>query len=318
MPYDDWAMLCANCHEENTLIVGTDHDLQAMVPAEQNINQETTEQAGVCSTCHLVHNAKVKGLWARETGASDNQNEAFCKSCHAKRKVASNKVLYGPSHPMGKRIADARATLKNEVYRFYDRVLDGEASQTELPLFSKKGNRSINGVIACSTCHNVHRWNPVRRIAGGGQNIEGDGGSSFLRKATLTDSGLCAICHTQKALVVNTGHDLSITAPQERNILGKNVAQSGVCSACHIAHGAREDSYLLWARHPNDDNDLRQEQLCLSCHAIGTDVASKTVKHYSHPEDAPVVQLVRPGQPDYAPVYDKEGRKVREPLNNYL
>ena len=313
LPYDDSARLCSACHERNALVVGTDHDLRVTAPRSRNLNQEDTETSGVCGACHAVHNAWGNRLWARGVGPGDNRNQAFCTGCHARRKAASRKVIREPSHPMGKRVADARPTVRRETRRFYRRkgAAKGKKPATPLPLFEKDGKRSVDGEITCPTCHNVHVWDPDKAVVGPGRKTEGDGGNSFLRKSNLPDAGLCTTCHTTKGYVVGTDHDLAVTNPQARNSLKQTVAQSGVCGACHIPHGAKGEGYLLWARPLGEDSDLLQERTCLSCHQAGGAGEEKIVRYFSHPREVRVPQLNRPGSPNYDPVYNEKGEKVK-------
>ena len=308
-PNDDSATLCASCHKQNALVVGTDHDLNVTASRAKNLNGETVKQSGVCGACHAVHNAFGSLLWVRGVGSGENRNEALCKGCHARRKAAAKKIIGDPSHPMNKAISDARPTLRRETSVFYEHVRR-DGSDTELPLFKANGERSEKGDITCPTCHNVHRWNPEQWATGSHKNIEGDGGNSFLRKSNLPNSGLCATCHTRKRFVVGTDHDMSVSAPQQQNSLGQTVQQSGVCSACHEPHGSTAGGYLLWARKLGKGSDLPQEQVCLSCHSKDGIAKNKVVKEFKHPRNVTITEQNHPGQNFYAPVYDEKGRKV--------
>jgi predicted CXXCH cytochrome family protein len=309
VPYDDSASLCAACHKKNSYIVGSDHDMRVTAPDERNMNQQTAGEAGVCSACHEVHNAWGNGLWSRSVGVGENRNEARCNGCHERRKAASRKALHGPSHPMNKRVFDAKATLQNEITRFYR--ADSEAKlKTELPLFTPEGYRSIEGDISCPTCHDPHRWDPRVEGPGPGDKVEGDGGNSFLRKSNLPNSDLCTTCHTQKAFIMDTDHDLALTGPEDQNLLKQTVADSGVCSACHVPHGARRDGYRLWAREPGEGSDLMQERMCLGCHMPGKVAGDKVVTEFNHPSGVLVTQAHRRGNAEYAPVFDLEGNKA--------
>ena len=141
--------------------------------------------------------------------------------------------------------------------------------------------------------------------------MEGDGGNSFLRKSNLPDAGLCTTCHTTKGYVAGTDHDMAITNPGARNSLKKSVAQSGVCSACHVPHGAKGKGYLLWAGDLSEGSNLLQERTCLSCHQTGGAGDKKIVEYFAHPQEVRVPQLNRPGSANYAPVFSEEGTKVK-------
>jgi len=305
---DDSAALCAACHKRNSFVVGSEHDLSVTKPDEKNMDLQTVKEGGVCSACHVVHNAWGNGLWSRSVGGGDNRNEARCNGCHSRRKAASKKTLRGPSHPMNKRVFDAKDTLQQEISGFY-KAGDSEV-RTELPLFTPEGFRSVSGDITCPTCHDPHRWDPQVEGPGPGDNLEGDGGNSFLRKSNLPDSGLCATCHTQKALVVDTDHDLLVTASTDENQQGQDVKKTGVCGACHVPHGARRDGYRLWARELGEGSDLVQERMCLGCHADKAVASEKVVTEFLHPRDVIVAQAHHRGNTEYAPVFDQEGKKV--------
>jgi predicted CXXCH cytochrome family protein len=150
-PNDGDATLCATCHEVNAMIVGSDHDLRVTAPDEMNMDRLMAKETGVCGACHVVHNAWGSGLWSRSVGSGKNRNEALCNGCHARRKSAAKKILHGPKHPMNKRVSEAKATLSIETERFYSDI------DTELPLYTNDGERSVEGDITCSTCHNPHR-----------------------------------------------------------------------------------------------------------------------------------------------------------------
>ncbi len=308
-PNDDAATLCAACHQENALVVGTEHDMNVTSARTKNLNGETVKQSGVCGACHAVHNAFGSLLWVRGVGSGENRNEALCKGCHARRKAGSKKIVGDPSHPMNKAVSDARPTLRRETSVFYEHTRK-DGMETELPLFNPDGKRSKDGDITCPTCHNVHHWDPDQWEKGNNQNIEGDGGNSFLRKSNLPDSGLCATCHTRKRYVVGTDHDMSVVAPQQKNSLGQTVAQSGVCSACHEPHGSTAGGYLLWARKLGQGSDLPQEQVCLSCHSRAGIADNKVVTEFDHPRNVTITEQNHPGQNFYAPVYNEKGRKV--------
>ncbi len=311
IPNDDSAKLCAACHKQNSYVVGTDHDLSITAPNERNMEQQTVAEAGVCSACHVVHNAWGNGLWSRSVGLGENRNEARCSGCHWRRKSASKKSLRGPNHPMNKRVNEAKASLQGETASFY--IYDSEAKvRTEFPLFTRDGFRTPDGDITCPTCHNVHVWDPEQAGPGSARkNLEGDGGNSFLRKSNLPNSQLCTTCHAKKAFIQGTDHDMSIVAPESKNRLKQSVAQSGICSACHLPHNAQKDGYQLWGRTPGSGSELKQERLCLGCHAKNGVGSKKVVTRFIHPRKVLVTEAHRIGNESYAPIYDKEGNEVQ-------
>jgi len=74
----------------------------------------------------------------------------------------------------------------------YEKFID------QFPIFTDEGEKSIEGNIVCTTCHDAHLWDPYRPQKGEGEEIEGDATNSFLRKdITFT---FCASCHGEEAL----------------------------------------------------------------------------------------------------------------------
>ncbi len=113
---------------------------------------------------------------------------------------------------------------------------------------------------------------------------DGDGRTSFLRKAAAPNSDLCVECHAEQKFVRGTDHDLNVTAPHAKNRLGETVKQSGVCGQCHAVHNAPQER-RLWAQLPGTASDPL-EAYCRSCHAAGKTAAAKVPPQTKHPTTA--------------------------------
>ena len=143
--------------------------------------------------------------------------------------------------------------------------------------------------VICETCHTVH----------------GSPNESFLVES-VKGSGICMSCHKEQAVIVNSEHDLRITAAQARNGKGLTVGESGVCGTCHKVHGGGKR--FLWARgdiKEGSELDVSQ-QLCNDCHSHGGAAEKKLVKDHSHPVD------VAPGKKGLStslPLYARDGSK---------
>jgi predicted CXXCH cytochrome family protein len=122
--------------------------------------------------------------------------------------------------------------------------------------------------VICQTCHAVH----------GAQG----------RDLTVMDnrqSALCMACHRQRA-IVGTLHDLRRTLPDEKNMRGQSVSESGPCGACHVPH--QSAGYKLWSRKRQPGNPA--SRVCLDCHAGAPQSKIKGIGRYSHPVDTGAVQ----------------------------
>ncbi|TCK06244.1 cytochrome c3 family protein [Phorcysia thermohydrogeniphila] len=167
--------LCTACHTSEAAVVGTDHDMRVV---------GKKLKGGVCSACHVPHNAKNELLWAKEVKrVSGNRMSDYCLSCHTKGGLGESKVIKYYYHP------SKDVKVKN---------LDRPGREGDWPLFTKDGKKvSVGGEIVCETCHNPHVWSKD----GGAPHkpVEGNVLNSFLRNRTLKGS-ICVDCHGLDAL----------------------------------------------------------------------------------------------------------------------
>ena len=166
------SVLCSSCHADQFLVEGTDHDLAVTARKSSNITGKSVAQAGVCSACHIPHNAGGPMLWARSLTHENISASSLCLSCHIKNEPAAEKTVGKNSHRLGIAVSGS----------------------PRLPLIKKDATTSV---MECSTCHNPHSWEPKAKHKGNGKNIEGDGTSSFLRKTNMAQAKLCSECHKQ-------------------------------------------------------------------------------------------------------------------------
>ena len=288
--------LCLKCHTDKKQIVTSDHNLEVTAPKETNTQGVTPSVSGPCGVCHIPHNAVADKLWARELSDDNNFVSQLCTSCHNENGVAKDKLLGKYYHPL-------------------DVTLNKFNIKTTLPLYDSKGNVTPDGKIACLTCHDPHTWDPVNPITDYSyKNVEGDARNSFLRKANSPSSDLCKACHADKAFVDGTDHDLNISDPEAKNLLGQTVKESGQCGVCHLVHNS-PNKIKLWAREYGviaRDEDI-VNALCNSCHSRGNPGKEKIPLIATHPEKRLVNNILRSNREaiDFAPIYDKKtGKEV--------
>lgn len=287
--------VCKECHNDKFYIANSKHDLSKVTPEEKNILKQTPSESGLCETCHLVHGGQKDFLWAREiTTKSDNTTQNLCINCHNEKGMAKKKVIKDYSHPIN--ISPAEKGLT-----------------TTLPLFDKDGRISKNGMMICQTCHDLHRWDPVKITSGDHFEIEGSSQNSFLRLEDSPSPKLCENCHPDKAYVEKTDHDLIVTAPSAKNIMGQTPAESGVCGVCHLAHNSK-NQLKLWATSldPIPANEDIMNVLCNNCHSKGNSAEKKIVPIATHPGEQLITNILRNNRAaiDYFPIYDKKGVEI--------
>jgi len=191
LPAAGRAELCVECHRDERLVRGTDHDLAVTAPKVQNAKGQTPAQSGVCGQCHNVHNAPGDlRLWARSVGSGQDAGEKLCRSCHATGQPAASKVVTEKKSRHPDQVTAWSPELR---VRFNPRGMPG------IGVYAKDGHASTTGAITCMSCHNPHQWSAHKAEEGPGKNTEGDVRSSFLR-LTRSESFLCADCHGRDAL----------------------------------------------------------------------------------------------------------------------
>jgi len=284
--------ICGDCHHDKFFIANSKHDLSKVAPESKNLRNQTPLQAGLCGNCHLAHNAQKDFLWARKiTAKSDNVVQGLCVDCHNENGLAKESLIQGNSHPM-------------------QISLSGKDMPTTLPLYDQNGKAIENGVIACHTCHDPHRWDPLRTAGVDHFKLEGTSQNSFLRLENSPESRLCENCHAGQASVQKTDHDLIISAPDSKNIIGQTPLESGTCGVCHLAHNSR-NPIKLWAQTLAGGGSIT-EMMCYSCHSKQGSASNKIPKIASHPEDKLIINLGRNtlGKMNYFPLYDETTAKT--------
>jgi predicted CXXCH cytochrome family protein len=287
--------LCIECHTDKKQLISSDHNMEITAPEEKNIQGFIARISGPCGSCHIPHNASARNIWAKEISSGSDFMGELCTGCHSKSGAAKAKVIEGHSHPTNVTLEKFNIT-------------------TSLPLYTEYGEKIPNGEIACMTCHDPHTWDPSNPVVDNSfENTEGNALNSFLRKTNFPSSDLCKNCHADKALIDGSDHDLNVTAPEAKNILGQTVKESGQCGACHLVHNS-PNKIKLWARqlglYYRGENMVNN--LCTSCHSRGNIAELKIPLIATHPQKRLINNIMRSNRTslDFAPIYDQQGNEV--------
>ena len=298
MQNDQDSSLCRNCHKQKLTIIGSEHDLTETAPDSLNALKQSPEKAGICGSCHHIHNGLGPRMWARKPPAGVLPAAANCLSCHNADGIAKEKSIDQHSHPVG--VDVTKLGIKVELDKWLSDIpeLLGLNEPIALPLYDEHG-RSLTGghEVGCGTCHDPHRWSAETNVAE--TDIEGDASSSFLRIAEQGNSELCVNCHAEKSVINNSKHG------DEDLALGDDSAQ-GPCSACHRPHDTKGP--YLWAREMGDGK-MPIEKLCTSCHSKHGVADGKLTGDYSHPLN---IKLTDAMQGTYLPLFDINNGKKNE------
>ncbi len=165
--------LCLLCHPEASGLLGTSHDLRVSAPGVRNVQEETADESGPCSACHLVHSQPyANGKWAHSAIAGRDFGAGYCTGCHQSGACAADGVPAYADHPD---------------VPIWNRTL--ATAPDYMPTFDSQGELARDGAISCLTCHEPHAARSADGMAMGPLSSKG----MFLRPAA--HQSLCVDCH---------------------------------------------------------------------------------------------------------------------------
>ncbi|HEW81158.1 MAG TPA: hypothetical protein ENH18_02190, partial [Nitrospirae bacterium] len=266
-------MQCATCH--------TAHGVSSEMGIEKTIFvRSSNKNSAMCRSCHSdkdggtafgnhpIGSTKMKipdGLIKRGAILGDGENNIICETCHVVHGSPNESFLIESSRnsQLCLECHSDKNIFTQDGKRNHFHVINAIPGKVKIPedLIKKGSKLGRKGEIICQTCHKIHN-----------NRIEKD---LLLIKKGKGES-LCLTCHTDKQYLANTKHNLNHSAPNEKNLDGKTVAEAGICSPCHLPHKE--------ARKPGEGNDFTT-RLCLSCHSKGNIAEKALIKNYKHPVD---------------------------------
>jgi predicted CXXCH cytochrome family protein len=242
--------LCLLCHSEMEDLHLTGHRLALTAP-----DLEEVWNSGSCLGCHTPHAARGPMLWGREPVPNQSGEAALCLSCHGEHSALDISSVGAITHPT-----------------FVELTPNAEI---DLPLFGEDLRVADDGLVECSTCHDVHH----PRDAWVGEVPEERRAEQSLR-ASNTNDALCETCHREQWSAVAEGsHDFtaeSTEVPESQHIVGP-------CSACHAPHEATAEP--LWAM-ATGEGEIEAERLCRTCHGDPDWLARAPTEVHMHPVSA--------------------------------
>jgi len=232
-----------------------------------------------CGTCHIPHN-KVVEDYRYGNGSSwmrgDNKNGEMCAACHKGYEVKDKETAHKNGiHPTGLFLSSRPKEKDKRFFTDNPELVKGlPKSLKEAGAVTGEGRRMV-----CGSCHSAHR---------------GKRKSALLLKENANGE-MCLSCHADKKGVIDSDHDLRITARDHRNRFGKLPHDSGPCGTCHTMHGGKNGIPFLFAGEwlGAIDAPLR-DRLCLECHREKVVAKKKRLKEYKHPEKDMVLRTKGP------------------------
>ncbi|NOZ52832.1 MAG: hypothetical protein GXP08_06750 [Gammaproteobacteria bacterium] len=261
--------LCQQCHKskldsvlgKERLVTGVNH------PVGIYLKAPPANQVEGYATSKKLHNGLPESLAANGLTLGRDQ-QMICQSCHQIH-GAINEALTPLSFD------DSRLCAECHDRQYAQDAKDARKKgvhpvNIELEEAIKVGDNEIKK-ITCLTCHSVH---------------DGEAGTALLKHKD--DNGkLCNYCHDRHGAIVNSDHDLRVTANEFKNRFGLKPQQSGVCGTCHTMHRGNSDVPFLYAgefrSYEGKEPALARDRLCLDCHRNKGSAEEVIVEHFSHP-----------------------------------
>lgn len=265
---------CATCH--------TAHGVESGPGVEETIFLRISNiDSAMCRACHpdkdggpdagnhsLIAGEKAIPKSLKSAGAHSGsiKDQVVCETCHLAHgapkegylvKGAGNSGLCLTCHTDKGMVDESGRRNDNHAINMKPRT----ATITEK--LKKDGAKlGYDGIFTCQTCHKIHNNKPNQ---------------PKLLFINNWKAGLCLECHPDKQRLEKTKHNLGVSAVAEKNLEGETVAESGMCSACHLPHKTARKAFY---RDPDTD---RTTAICLSCHAMGMVAQNERLAGYSHP-----------------------------------
>jgi predicted CXXCH cytochrome family protein len=290
-----------------------------------------------CGTCHTPHRygdedtgltSRHDNLWMRD----NNQDSEICRGCHeslyAESAETSRKMGIHPvSIDLDEAVEIDGITIERLNCQSCHKVHGGERESALLVV----PNEEVGQL--CATCHKRHHAESLEQARHKGihpTNVELEqsvsinereishidclschsvhGGIEHTPSLVMEHNNgqLCEHCHEGTKSVIDTDHDLRVSASESRNLLDESPSIAGVCGSCHTMHRGSGDHHFLNVGDELPENaessHLARDRLCQGCHHEAAIAEKRVIKDYSHPYQ----DLVMYSDRDTLPLLDSD------------
>lgn len=270
LPLVEGKLACRTCHSAHGQGAPDSHLKRAVVLRVPNVASQ------LCVSCHAD---KTRGprfgthptggmpwpvpqqLIAAGAKVGPNPRELTCQTCHTPH-GASHEHLLVMGADNSQLCLTCHDQMRPGMFRGggpTEHPVNPPVDAEQLAAIHDMGTRvSPEGRLICLSCHKLH---------------EGKG-ERFMLADDLHGGQICLRCHSQRAEMIGSSHDLRQKFPDERNRLGMTVADGGPCSACHLFH--------RYAREP-EPTRADPKGHCTTCHQQGRCAETKLLGSVNHP-----------------------------------
>lgn len=268
--------LCQQCHESklaSTLnkkfpLKGINH------PVGIYLKQPPTDQLNGYATDKNLHKGLPKSLLERGLSLGGDE-QMICQSCHQIHGAANKELTPVEIDDAQLCVACHERQHAKDEKEARKKGVHPVNIKLEKPV--KLGEEEVKK-ITCLTCHTLH---------------DGKEGTALL-KFDDRDGKLCSFCHKEYQDVVNSDHDLRVTAKDHENRFKQKPEESGVCGSCHSLHQGNEKTPFLYAgeyqEYKGKEKALERDRVCLDCHRDKSVAEKAVVEHFSHPVEDMVLR----------------------------
>ena len=292
---------CATCH-----IMWLDEfkreDIKSLIPFEprpvtKSGKQDVSSTERMCFSCHDGFVLDSRFMWKNDahwhpTGVKppkdmkirtvnektvfpmNDDGKVYCGTCHSAHGVdwsSKDSTIFLRVKNVDSDLCLGCHEQKSSGPKHGNHPVGKVPAEKPNELIEAGGKFARDGGVICQSCHRPH---------GGKQ------------KAMLVRSnkkaGLCYTCHKNKRGVVDSKHDMTVMAPELKNIYDEDVTEMGPCSACHVPHGGKGPG--LWAR-PIPEGADKTAAMCTTCHNDQGPAKEKLVGTHSHPLNRDISKL---------------------------
>lgn len=311
-------------------VEGTHHDMTLITGRSEK---------GVCSFCHLPHNAvSANGLFSRKGAHSGELGEvgAFCYSCHDGT-VSPTAMIEAPNGVIGiETLTDSHGFDFSNMYEKSAGIEDKDNIRASDLINPEEVDTTLDQ-IECTTCHDVHNntFPPFMREPMEELCVSCHSGSDFLgmrRWTEVDDIGDDNGSHPIDMKVAATRYDRTrameeensfhkphrlfdtpVLTPEELGDPNKHWDMGGhltgrdklvSCVTCHSPHMPATNLLVASAA------EKPEEVLCSGCHGDGDNPANPGVTQWYHPvfeESLPPYVHDHSMEPDTVPANLKQG-----------
>jgi predicted CXXCH cytochrome family protein len=299
------------------------------------------DQVLYCGSCHTPHRFDEKdtglthgreNLWMRDP----NRESEICKQCHDSlfaegEEEARKRGVHPVAVDMEESVEIDGATIERVTCESCHRVHGGEVESASLVVSNEKVGE------LCASCHERHHAEGLDAAREKGVhpvNLELDEPVTIADREISTvdclschsvhggvahtpslvqehrDGQLCEACHEEAMAVIDTDHDLRLTAKDSHNLLDESPEEAGVCGSCHSMHrgSAEHPSINIGDKLPQEAkaSHIARDRLCEACHREEGIDEKHVVSDYTHPYK----DLVMHSDPEQMPLLNEEGQNA--------